>query len=487
MAENKNVSRLNAHVLNKKKGIVATPLNNALGNLLQPNSWTKERMPEYLWLGLILKYYGRKDGFAKSFQILYELSQNIPSLSHPRLSAIFNLADEEQKTVYAIICRHVDKKIISPLTILYRNSTHPKFNEYFFIPQLSFESRMTLLSETIKMFSPSQSFEATDLRFLAICLMLFSGKLNFAPHLAEEAKIFEKYPETEHDDERMRKYRPSVRSLESMHFIVDNQFITTFWKAIGMITPCKPWRIKFENNPEDLNEFISACQKILEYILATNKEKALTDDKFDIIMGSITYALKIFLEINNNSLGNSILGRHGTRSIIEIYIMLKYLLKHEAEKPEIWKEYKAYGIGKYKLVLLKARETEPDTTSHFTLPLIDCIVNEHKFEEFTDIDLKYFDKQGIREKSIDVGEKQLYDLFYDYDSNYAHGLWGAIRECAVLACDNANHQFYCIPDIYARQNLSDVKLDCIKLLKRIFIWLADIYQIPDAFMGRINK
>jgi hypothetical protein len=34
----------------------------------------------------------------------------------------------------------------------------------------------------------------------------------------------------------------------------------------------------------------------------------------------------------------------------------------------------------------------------------------------------YFDKQGIREKSIEVGEKLLFDLFYDYDSNFAHGL-----------------------------------------------------------------
>ena len=136
MADKKNVSRLNAHVLNKKKGIVATPLNSALGNLLQTNSWTKERMPEYLWLGLILKHYGRKEGFSKSFQILNELTQSFPSLFHPRLSAIFNFPDEDQKKVYAIICKHVDKTIISPLTILYRNSTHPKFNECFFIPQI---------------------------------------------------------------------------------------------------------------------------------------------------------------------------------------------------------------------------------------------------------------------------------------------------------------------------------------------------------------
>jgi hypothetical protein len=55
----RNVSSLSDHKLHKKKGIVATPMNDALGDLLTPSSWTKERMPDYLWLGLILQYYGR--------------------------------------------------------------------------------------------------------------------------------------------------------------------------------------------------------------------------------------------------------------------------------------------------------------------------------------------------------------------------------------------------------------------------------------------
>jgi hypothetical protein len=222
-------------------------------------------------------------------------------------------------------------------------------------------------------------------------------------------------------------------------------------------------------------------------VLVANKEKTLAEDKFDIIIGSMNYALKIFIEIDNKSLGNSILGRHGIRTIIEIYIMLKYLLRNETEKPNIWKEYKAYGIGKYKLVLLKARETELDKTSHFIPPLADVIVNERIFEEFTDIDLKYFDKQGIREKSIDVGEKELYDLFYDYDSSFAHGLWGAIRESAMLPCDNASHQYHCIPDIHANQSLPDVKSDCAKIIKKLFSLLADVYEIPDTFVARIKK
>jgi hypothetical protein len=482
MTDKKYVSRLSDHKLKKKKGVVATPLNDGLGDILKTTSWPKERMPEYLWLGLILQYYGRKEGFEKSFQILHEISQRVISLSRPRLSMILNLSDNEQRIVYDIICKVIDKKIISPLTVIYRRAAYPIFNEYFFTPQLQVKDRIDILSKAIKTYFPPQSFEATDLRFLAIVLMLFTGRMKFPAHLAEDAKFLQEYPCTDHRDEKMKSYRPSVRCMEGMVFDENVEFSLRFWRDIGMLTPCNPVVIKFDENPEDYSRFIIDCRKVLEYVLVANKEKSLADDKFNVITGLITYATKIFVEIDNKSLGNSILGRHGIRTIIEIYITLKYLLKKEAEKPNIWKEYKSYGIGKYKLVLLKARETELDKDSHFILPVADVIVNETVFEEFIDIDLKYFDKQGIREKSIEVGEKDLYDLLYDYDSSFSHGLWGAIRESAMFHCDNASHQYHCIPDIYSGQKLPDVKSDSIKIMKKIFLLLSDIFEIQEDFL-----
>jgi len=227
---------------------------------------------------------------------------------------------------------------------------------------------------------------------------------------------------------------------------------------------------------------ISNCKKILEYVLYTHKEKSLSEDKFDVMIGSTQYALKIFIEIYEKSLGNNILGRHGIRTIIEIYIMLKYLLKTESEKPYIWEEYKLYGISKYKLILLKAREINLDKKSHFIPPIADALVNEIRWEEYIDVDLKYFDKQGIREKSIQVGEKELFDLFYDYDSNYSHGLWGAIRESSMLYCDNANHPQHIIPDIHSNQLSPDVKSDCAKIIKKIFVILTENFDIPQTLL-----
>lgn len=485
MSNKKNVSGLSDH--KKRKGALVAPLNSASGDTLELSSWSKERMPEYLWLGLILVNYSRKRGLEKAGSILFEISRNINSMSQPRISNIFNLIGDEQKLVYEIICKHIEKSVLAPLTVLYPYRLYPVFNEYFFVSHLSVEDRINTISDAIKLFSPHQSDEATDLRFLALSLMLFSGNLQVMREMEFVITALKEYPYTDHEDEKMRMYRPTVRSMEvGMNFVNnDTDFATKFWRDFGMMTPCNPIRIEFPENATNYKEFTDDCQKVLDYIFVSNKEKSLADDKFDVIIGSINYTLKIFSEINEKSLGNSILGRHGIRTIIEVYIMLKYLLKRENEQPKIWEEYKLYGISKYKLILLKARESNTiDMTSHFSLPVTEALVNEIRWEEFIDIDLKYFDRQSIRDKSIDVGEKELYDLFYDYDSNFSHGLWGAIRESSMLHCNSADHQFHTLPDIYDNQNLPDVKSDSHKIMILLYTLLAELYDVPDWFKGK---
>ena len=131
MNSKKNVSSLSDHKLLKKKGIIVTPFNDALRDKMTLTSWTEDRMPEYLWLGLILILYGRTEGFSKAGQILYEISNSVTSLSQPKLSSILKLPDKDQKIIYEIIKKIVDRGVFAPLTVLYRNNSYPLFNEYF--------------------------------------------------------------------------------------------------------------------------------------------------------------------------------------------------------------------------------------------------------------------------------------------------------------------------------------------------------------------
>ena len=61
-------STLSEHIF--KKGKFITPLNYQFGDVLQENPWFKTRLPEYIWLGLIINHYGREEGLKKCNRIL---------------------------------------------------------------------------------------------------------------------------------------------------------------------------------------------------------------------------------------------------------------------------------------------------------------------------------------------------------------------------------------------------------------------------------
>ena len=97
---------------------------------------------------------------------------------------------------------------------------------------------------------------------------------------------------------------------------------------------------------------------------------------------------------------------------------------------------------------------------------------------FLNMDTRYFGKQP-RQLAEYVDEKDLYGLYYDYDSAFEHGLWGAIRESSMLKCTSPMHQYHCVPDIDNTQSLKSVWHDCKMVMAKMLNFLDSIYGIPD--------
>lgn len=160
--------------------------------------------------------------------------------------------------------------------------------------------------------------------------------------------------------------------------------------------------------------------------------------------------------------------------------MMKYLLKEETNHKDIWTEYQYYGIGQYKLIVERIRESGKDLTdSHVQAKYLDILVNEYKNKEFIEMDTTYFDKKNIRDKAKSVNEKELFGFYYDYDSAFVHGLWGAIRESSLIKCNSPAHQYHCVPDVENNQKLKSVWKDCYDTMNKILDILVDIYGYPN--------
>lgn len=61
-------SKLEKHKL--KKGKFITPWNDMLGDISVMKNWALERLPEYVWIGLVFEAYGRKKGLEKCYKII---------------------------------------------------------------------------------------------------------------------------------------------------------------------------------------------------------------------------------------------------------------------------------------------------------------------------------------------------------------------------------------------------------------------------------
>ena len=477
-------TKLSDHIF--KKGKFITPWNNALGNISRLQSWSLNRLPEYLWLGLILDKYGRKIGLEKAYFILKRLHEINNEVSVPAFSLILKLNDEEQQNLYSYIVKITEKEVLAPLTLLYAYSDYPEFAKCFCNPQISHENRLEAASSTIKKGYFQQSEFATDIRFLVLYFSLLKGGLSMP---REQFDLILEYPHLEHSDEKMTIIRPTIRNLEMLLLnleILDASYLEDFWRRISKMSECNLFYINFPNNEQDADKYIELLHETFQYL--SNCLTAITplDKKMLVLLGIATYSYKRLIEITEHNLFNTISARSAVRTVVENYIMMKYLIINEDTQENIWEKYQYYGIGLYKVILARSRETDNALLdSHVDYKYLEMLVNEYMDERFIDMDTSYFDKQNIREKAISVGEKELYGLYYDYDSSYEHGLWGAIRESSLLKCESPAHQFHCVPDYENAQNLKNVWPDCVMVMNKIIALLGELYSIPEYLFNEV--
>lgn len=478
-------SKLSDHAF--KKGKFITPINAVplMHELEDERSWTYGRMPEYLWIGLILKYYGRDEGLRKTYGIISVLHKLAPNLYTARMSQIMKLDTEIQRHFYDyIVCTGI-KEALAPLTIFLTASKAPVFAECFYCPEQSVEDRCETIIQAMRDIMDPQSNEATDIRFVALYFNILSGKVHL---LKEQVDLLTAYPKAEHSDEIMRMARLTVRSHEMMILTfetIDSAYLKDFWRCVSEMTDCSIFVIKFPEEQRNITSYMGKLHEVFTYLSELFVATDPLNEKMNVLLGIATYSYKRFKEIYEHQLFNSISGRSCVRVLIEDYIMMKYLVNNETSHDNIWRDYQLYGMGLYKLVLARHRESGVAEESHFDEKYIEALVNEFKGEEFIDMDTKYFDKQNIRLKAESVGEKDLYGLYYDYDSSFEHGLWGAIRESSLLKCNNPAHKYHCVPDVEDETRLKTVLPDCIMVMNKTISFLNELYGIPEQLLNEV--
>jgi hypothetical protein len=392
-----------------ERGKFISPLNELVSELDKEESWYYGRLPEYLWLAMILDYYGREDGLNKCGKIIIKLHELAPHLITPRISNILELDEEVQKQLYNYIINTIEASVLAPLTVIFTYSKYPYFSSTFCTINSSVDDRIKKVSSVMKNTSDHQSYPSTDIRFVVLYFILLSGKLHIPK---EELDLILEYPHFKHDDEKMKKIRPTIRATELTQSEMENyneNFLDLFWEEVSRMSDCDLYSVGFNDEIPDTQEYLTHIKCVLKYYSDLMVISRPLDNKMLVLLGIATYSYKRLLELVNHQLFCTISGRSVVRVLIENYIMMRYLLKEESDHNDIWTEFQYYGIGQYKLIVERILESgKVLTESHVQAKYLDMLVNEYKNKEFIDMDTTYFDKKNVREKAKMIDEKELF-------------------------------------------------------------------------------
>lgn len=472
-----------------KSGQIRTPLSGHLhqdGQLIPPfnqsgkftlTSWANDRLPEMLWAGLILVFCGRERGLAylrRIFSFIQKHDQKA-LLQDISLTKIAALPEELRREFINFILEPVEvKQALS--TLLLFNSLPAKEDWKRYIPPLA--PNLNLLMDTVGATLWHQSQTSTDCRWVRVMANLTSGKLHFPQGFEEHIKGIVGYPNV--GDQK--SVRPSIRAMEIAHNpmeMVDLAWPKSFWEEAWLNTPClelkraKPNHDKNqENQPKDI-ETIGA--QLSEHWEDTHNTTAI-DAKHDGIFGMAFYALRLFGEIQKGSNGGLILGRLGLRTILEVRITLRYLIKTNDEK--LWQKWRVYGAGQAKLNALKF-DDHVLPPKHIDVASIEEIANEDMWSEFVSINLASWSGLDLRKLSERTDLKDIYDQHYSWTSGYSHGTWGPVREACFTTCGNPLHRLHRYPN---QKVLPDIAGDAMALVNDI---LSDLDAVYPSFPHRL--
>lgn len=466
-------SKLTEHKQNKR--ILFTPFNNYFGDRLELKSW-QLRLPELLWLGIIIYKYGHTEGLIKCHMIIDFMEAKSIIVKDLKITTILDLDVDKKEILFDYINTVCENKLLDGLCLVIDDKI---FRNKFYNIGNTIEDRIKELKEVLKESYFNNSNLGCDIRFLYIYHLVLNGKIKIHKE-SISIEALKNYYNTEHTDSIMGLYRSSIRALEIAASMIkeEYEYSMDFWSKVGNFSECELYYTNFEEvGKNKMKEFYDDVKIEFQNLMAANFGEK-NDDKFIVITGLFAYATKILNDVCNNNLYNTVSSRILLRTVIDIFVNIKYLTFLELENPNVWKDFQKDGLGKYKLIYKKIEEKQYNINakSHLPFELLEIFVNDGFDEEFMDINLGYFEQKTIKSKFEEIGEKELYDTLYDYDVSYAHAFWGAIRESSMLKCDNVLHQFHVSADNENRQMSKSTEFDYILLFVKIMKVISSQYK-----------
>lgn len=458
---------------------------------MQTQSWINERLPEMLWVVLIRNHHSDSNSYAIFRNALRWLGEQRAVIGGATHTDIAGYADDLRTSFIQRIVMVAGTDALRPLLLLPGLPAANDWKKALSVESVP-EKDWTHLADAVSRVMFHQSQEATDCRWVKLMGTILSGKVRFMKGQEDMVESFNRYPD--HGDQK--SVRPQIRAMEMMDGLTEPkyQWAKKFWDYCYENTACIP-EINEKSQAEIIRKQaeISRHKKhyhsvtpgvrdaLISHFFNTSKTSAV-DSRHEAVFGLTLYALDIFIENILLLTSATTNGRVSARIILEAYLILAYLVHKEKAGENLWDTYRDYGIGQVSLIERKYQE-RGYVSAMVDLKKMGIIANEDKWSEFVPINLGHWDVSNLRKISVAIGEKELYDKYYDYTSGYVHANWGAVREAAFQRCFNSLHRLHRVPG-YGLPILPNVNNDSREIVNKMLVLVDNTYP---KFRDRIAE
>ncbi|MEW1776192.1 DUF5677 domain-containing protein [Streptomyces sp. NPDC086777] len=475
-------SRLADH---KRQGKMLTPpLLAVVGDKLRSASWDRDQFPDFLWscwhldsgeprdLVKLVKYLDRigeiigpdREGFPEHWLLTGRLTvfEAIPEGIRARL-----LDELLQQNLYeAIVPEEFAQALGMYPSAPGRWLIRPRLEAGMRIDP---ESAQRGLERVTAAAMGGQSPVATRAKAAVFRQYVHTRRLSMPPALVDEWRdIIVRYP-METTPEETSKVETFIRAtFGAMEGAMEEKgdgdssgstWSQTFWRSNWSLFPCRRREARrempllsegdkaaIESAYHEMADDIKVLRERFEQLADATNPDLFNPDRYEVLTGVVARVLRYLnVYIGYPALWTMEHGAPLLRSVVEARIIIRYLSAADTQS-DIFRRFKAYGMGRLKLLKLHfeeylAAEDDPHEDMIAYVDYLESLVNQDILEEFQDINLGgNFAGKDMRKMAAEVGLEREYRLIFAPASSNVHGEWSVIDEYALERCRNPLHR-----------------------------------------------
>ncbi|MCK4817637.1 hypothetical protein KA005_17845 [bacterium] len=449
----------------KKGSVLHSPYNKMPFEMYD---WAKDILPECLWIAALIEHFGKKEAYKFYYKFMDVIDEFWPDGNFVAMGLLTDfgvIPDTARKQLWShheellVECFH--KPFARVLTF------YPKNPAAWLVRKdlvdrgghVDPDVELERLRQLVANLYPRQGELATLVTALALGRLLPSCKFN-APKLDGLIKLLEKYPIDCTESEK-QKVESFARSLVCGTYMQKKRYAARewpkyFWRHNFDLTVCKPVNLAVEGYKSLGAEAAHRLQEILqrnanrvrcylESLRVQAKYDLYSPERGEILLGLFARLTRFYILMTEvpNLWAKDIAGIL-LRCLTDTAITFVYLVK--CGKDEEFVQFKKYGEGQEKLLLLHLQDSYPSEKSLEGRD-VESIGKELGWltPELMDIELGHWNKKDTRKLAQAAGMEKYYRLVYTPTSSDLHGSWMSLKHSNLCHCSEPLHRFHRLP------------------------------------------